>query len=147
MPIDPGTATLLATGLSSLLGGLFGGKKDKPPTAEELALLRAQTRATDANTRGTDTQTAGQATNNALTDLKLKRKQASDPLWRALAMMASSRLPTYAKQGFDFSKLMDPISVEVNDPTRIAQPPSTLPTGFRPRPDDVDPTGRAVPRY
>ena len=138
MPIDPGSATIIATALSSLFGGMFGGKsKDRKPTAEELALLRAQT-------RSTDTQTSGQATNNALDQLKLKRKQATDPLWRAVAAMAASRLPIFAQQGFDFSKLNDPISVEVNDPTRV--PPSAGNAG-RPLPPGFPPSERAVPRY
>ena len=136
MTIDPGTATIIAGGLSSLLGGLFGKKADKKPTAEELALLRAQTRATD-------TQTSGQATENALNELRLKRKQANDPLWRAVAMMAASRLPIFAQQGFDFSKLQEPISVNVNDPTRV--PVSTAPV--RPRPANVPTVDTALPRY
>jgi hypothetical protein len=117
MPIDPGTATLVATGLSSLLGGLFGRREEKKKlTPEELELIRAQTRTTDAERLATDTRTRGQATSNALDELKLKRRQANDPLWRAVAMMAASRLPIFAQQGFDFSGLHNPISVEVKDP-------------------------------
>ena len=129
--IDPGTASIVAAGLSSLLGGLFGKRNQQKLTPEQLALIRSQTRATD-------TQTAGQTTENALTKLKLARKQSVDPLFRAVSMMAASRLPIYAQQGFDFSKLYDPISVNES---------SLLPTvGNRNRPSGVPSTGTALPR-
>lgn len=121
-------APIIAAGISALAGWL-GGKNQPKLTPEQLALVRAQTRATD-------TQTAGQTTENELTKLKLARKNATDPLFRAISMMAAKRLPIYAQQGFDFSKLYDPISV--SGPTRPPLIANRTPVG--------DVTGTAIPR-
>jgi hypothetical protein len=123
--MDPGTAQIIAGGLSALLGGLFG-KKNKQLTPEEIALMRAQT-------RGIDASTAGQNTENQLSNVKLQRKQSTDPLFHAVSLMAAHRLPVYAQQGIDFDKLGGSNTASTA-PTAGAAPPSTdslLPTARR----------------
>lgn len=108
----------IATLGSGLLGGLFGGGDQEIP--------REQKQLFDAQRQNIDVETA-------LQKLMLARKQAQDPLWRAVQQMAASRLPIFAQQGmnFDFSQ---PVG---------GKPP--LPRNTRPR-DDREPVGRAVPR-
>lgn len=89
---NPAVWTAIAGGLGALFGG---GGGDEMPREQRMLL--------DSQRRGTDVQTA-------LQQLMLARQQQQDPLWRALQQMAFSRLPVHAKQGMDFSNILNPIS-------------------------------------
>lgn len=92
--MDPATISLIATAAASLLGGLTGGNKVPP---EQRDLMRSQRGLVDIEA--------------ALQKLMLQRKQAQDPLWRALQSMAFNRLPSFAKSGFDISAMQNPVGV------------------------------------
>jgi hypothetical protein len=115
--------------IASLLAGLFTGGGKVP--AEQRRLMTAQT--------GLTTQQTELAKLEALMQqLLLGRKQAQDPLWRAVQSMAFNRLPTFAKAGFDMSSMQNPITSSSYLP-----PP---PPGSRPRPPGVPPIDTAIPR-
>lgn len=130
--MDPATMQLLGalfTGGAGLLGGLFGGKGQEIPK-EQRMLMDAQRGLTTSQTKGSDLE-------NLLQQLLIGRKQAQDPMFRAVQQMAFSRLPVFARQGItqDMSQPIAPASLG----------PAPLPLGGRPR-GDAEVEGYAVPR-
>jgi hypothetical protein len=117
--MDPATMQVLATLGSGLFGALFGGKGQQL-SAEQRGML-------DAQRRGTDVETA-------LNRLKLARQQAQDPIWRAVQSMAFSRLPIFAKRGFNLD-LSQPVNGQALTPGQVM-------AGSRPHTDE-DVVGRA----